>query len=176
MHWITFIILLVVAAALQKTVAPFLAVHTIRPDLMIVVAVHYALAARAHDALLACWTVGLAVDLTSHSFADAPNVGLHAMSMGLIGLVIVRLRDLTFRESVATQLFFTFAAKLSLSLFTGAYLVYVARQGEGRFGEILLTGFYAAVYTAVLAPYGHWALRRLRSLLGIGSTHRLRVR
>jgi rod shape-determining protein MreD len=176
MHWITFVILLVIATALQKTIAPFVAVHTIRPDLMVVIAVHYALAARAQDALLACWSVGLAIDLTSLSFSGAPNVGLHALSLGLIGLVIVKLRDLTFRESVATQIFFTLAAKLILSLVTGAYLLYVVRDGTARFGEVVLTGAYAAVYTAVLAPYGHWILRRLRNLLGIGTTHRLRVR
>jgi rod shape-determining protein MreD len=175
LRWISFVILLVVVTALQKTVAPFIAVHTIRPDFMVIVAVHYALAARPYDALLACWCVGLAIDLTSLSYTGAPNVGLYAMSLGLIGFVIVKLRDLTFRESTMTQLFFTFATKLLLCLMAGAYMLYVTGV-KGRFGDVFLTGIYGAVFTAVLAPYGHWALKGLRSVLGIGATHRLRVR
>ena len=175
MRWISFVILLVVVTAFQKTVAPFVAVHTIRPDLMVIVAVHYALAARPYDALLACWCVGLAIDLTSLSFTGSPNIGLYALSLGLIGFLIVKVRDLTFRQSTMTQLFFTFATKLLLSMMTGAYMLHAAGV-KGRFGEVFLTGLYAAVFTAVLAPYGHWVLKRLRSVLGIGATHRLRIR
>lgn len=175
MRWIAFAILTYVVTVLQVAVVPFVAVHTIRPNLLVILAVHYALAARTHDALLACWIIGLVVDLTSLSYAEHANVGLHALSLGLIALVIVSLRDLTFRDSVVTQLFFTFAAKLALSVLAGAYMLYVVHAPD-RFGEVVVTGAYATVYTAVLAPYGHWLLRKLRSLLGIGATHRLRVR
>ncbi len=175
MHWIAFIILVLTAAVFQAAVVPFVSVHTIRPDLMVIVAVHYALSARGQDALLACWVIGLVVDLTSLSFNGAPNVGLHALSLGLIAVVVVKLRDLTFRDSVVTRLFFTFTIKLVLSLLAGVYMLYVLETPVG-FGDILIIGLYSAVYTAVLAPYGHWLLRQLRSPLGIGTTHRLHVR
>ncbi len=175
MRWISFVILLLFVTVLQASVAPFLAVHTIRPDLMIILAVHYALAARTNDAVLAAYFVGLAIDLTSLGFAGDANVGLHALSFGLIAFAIVKLRDLTFRESVVTQFLFTFAAKLLLSLMTGIYLSCVLDLGSG-WREILVTGAYTAAYTAVLAPYGYWFMRSLRRPLGIGTTHRLRVR
>jgi hypothetical protein len=57
----------------------------------------------------------------------------------------------------------------------GAYMLYIL-DAPDRFAEVLLTGTYAAVYTSVLGPYVQWVLRKLRSLLGIGTTHRLRVR
>ncbi len=175
MHWIAFAILVYVVTLLQSSVVPFLAVHTIRPDLLVIVAVHYALAARSHDALLACWIIGLTIDLTSLSFGEHANVGQHALALGLIALIIVKIRGLTFRDSVVTQLVFTFATKLAMSVMVGAYMLYVL-DAPDRFAEVLLTGTYAAVYTSVLAPYVQWFLRRLRSLLGIGTTHRLRVR
>jgi rod shape-determining protein MreD len=174
-RWISFTIVLLLVTALQKTVAPFIAVHTIRPDLMVVFAVYCALTARTYDALLACWFIGLAMDLSSLSFVAGANVGLHACALGLIGLLIVSLRDLTFRESIVTQLFFTFVAKMLLAVLTGAHLLYVVKSGP-RLGEVLLCGLYSAVYTVALAPYGHWAFRRLRNVLGIGLTHRLRMR
>jgi len=174
MHWIAFAILTYLIVVVQAAAVPFVEVHTIRPDLLVIVAVYYALAARTYDALLACWLIGLAIDLTSLSYTEHANVGLHAFSLGLIAFVIVKLRDLTFRDSVITQLIFTFVAKLALSLLAGVYMLYVVHAPD-RFGEVLVTGAYAAVYTAILAPYVHWFLRRLRNLLGIGASHRLRV-
>jgi rod shape-determining protein MreD len=175
MRWISFVILLLFVTVLQASVAPFVAVHTIRPDLMIILAVHYALAARGSDAVLAAYFIGLAIDLTSLGFAGDANVGLHALAFGLIATAIVKLRDLTFRESVVTQFLFTFAAKLLLSLMIGVYLLYVLKLEFG-WREIITVGAYTAAYTAVLAPYGYWFLRGLRRPLGIGTTHRLRVR
>lgn len=174
MRWVAFALLVYLVTVLQSSVVPYFAVHTIRPDLMVILAVHYALAARTHDAVIACWIIGLAIDLTSLSYPGHANVGVHALSLGMIGWLIVKLRDLTFRESVVTQLLFTFAAKFALSILVGVHMLYVLGERD-RFGEILTTAAYAAVYTAILGPYGHWILRRLRNLLGIGATHRLRV-
>lgn len=175
MHWIAFAILVYVVTVLQASVVPFLAVHTIRPDLLVIVAVHYALAARAHDAMLSCWIIGLVIDLCSLSYAEHANVGVHAISLGLTGLLIVKVRDLTFRDSALTRLIFTFAAKLVVSALAGGYMLYVVR-GSQSLDHVLITAIYAALYTALLAPYGHWLLRGLRRILGIGMTHRLRVR
>lgn len=175
MHWIAFAILLYLATVLQSAVAPFLAVHTIRPDLLVIVAVHYALLARAPDALIACWLTGLAIDLTGLSYTEHANVGVNAFVLGLVALLIVGLRDLTFRESALTQLVFTFLAKLILSLLVGLHMLWAVGQWH-RWGEVFTAACWAAVYTALLAPYGHWILRRLRTLLGLGAPHHLRVR
>ncbi len=175
MHWIAFAILLYIVTVLQTTVAPFIAVHTIRPDLMVIVAVHYALLARAHDALIACWLAGLAIDLTGLSYQTHSNVGVHAFSLGLLALVIVNVRELTFRESAVTQLVLTFAAKLALAMLVGLHGLWAIGAWD-RLDEIVSMAVWAAVYTAILAPYGHWILRRLRTVLGIGVTHHLRVR
>ncbi|MFH1419068.1 MAG: rod shape-determining protein MreD [Planctomycetota bacterium] len=175
MHWIAFAILVYVLTCLQAAVVPFFEVHTIRPDLVLIVAVFYALSARTYDALLACWFIGLAVDLSGISYQHHANVGIHAISLGLIALAIVKLRAFVFRESVLTQIVVTFVAKLLLVLLVGLHMLYVVDDG-GRLGDVAVRGFYAAVYTAALAPYGHWFLKRFRTALGIGMTHRLRVR
>src|SRR5262245_23975678 len=109
MNWVAFSVVLFVLTVLQTAVAPFIAVHTIRPDLMVIFAVYCALSARTHDALLACWIIGLVIDLASLSYADRANVGFHAFALGLLALAIVKTRDLTFREGIASHLFYTFA-------------------------------------------------------------------
>lgn len=175
MRWIAFAILLYLVTVLQTTLAPFVAVHTIRPDFMVILATHYALLARNHDAPLACWCIGLAIDLTTMSYADHANVGVHAFSLGLIGLMICKTRELTFRDSALAQLIFTFIAKLGLAGFVGLHMLYVLNAWD-RTGEIVTTAIWTALYTAILAPYGHWVLRRFQGALGIGAAQRLQVR
>ena len=175
MHWIALVILIYVVTALQSAAMPFIAVNTIRPDLMVIVAVHYALAARTYDALLACWLIGLAIDLSGISYQKHGNVGIHALVLGLIALPIVKMRNFIFRDSVLTQLFFTFLAKFVLDLMVGLHMMYAIGDWS-RTREVVVTGFYADIYTAVLAPYGNWFLKRLRGPLGIGAPQRLRVR
>ena len=174
MRWIAFAILLYVVTVLQTTLAPFIAVHTIRPDFMLILAVNYALMVRSADALLACWCIGFAIDLTGISYTNHSNIGVHALSLGLIALAIVNIRELTFRESPVTQLVTTFIVKLVVALLAGIHMLYVLDQWD-RFGEVLTLAFWAAVYTSAISPYGHWILRRIRRPLGIGTTHRLHV-
>jgi len=175
MRWVAFAILLYIALALQSAAAPFVAVNSIRPDLIVIVAVHYALAARTYDALLACWCLGLAVDLVSISYRGHANVGLHALVLSLLAMPIVKVRSFFFRDSVFTQLVFTFLAKLALDLIVGMHMMWAVGDSS-RWGEIAAAAVYSAIYTAVLAPYGHWFLRRFRGVLGIGASHTLRVR
>ena len=75
MHLIALVILVYVVTVLQSAAVPFIAVNTIRPDLLVIVAVHYALVARTYDALLACWLIGLAIDLSGISYQNHGNVG-----------------------------------------------------------------------------------------------------
>jgi rod shape-determining protein MreD len=175
MHWIALVILMYVVTALQSAAVPFIAVNTIRPDLMVIVAVHYALAARTYDALLACWFFGLAIDLSGISYQTHGNVGIHALALGLIAVPIVKMRYFIFRDSVLTQLFFTFAAKFAMDFLVGLHMMRAIGDWS-RMREVVVQGLYAAIYTAVLAPYGNWFLKRMRGALGIGVTHRLRIR
>lgn len=173
MHWVSFFILLYLAAVVQSTVAPAAAIHHARPDFMVILAVFYALMAPGQDAVLACWIVGLMMDLMSLGYEGRANVGLHAASLGAAGWLIVRVRSLTLRESVGTQLFFTFSATAAVSMLAGAYMMYAARAWN-LWAQVVGQSLFTAAYTAMLAPYLHWMLRRLRGPLGMpsGSGHR----
>ncbi len=174
MRWATFGLVLYVVMVLHTAAAPFVAVNGIRPNLLAILAVYVALAARSQDALLACWVVGMATDLCSQSYRGHGNVGVNALALGLVGLGIVKVREYTFRDSVVTHLVFTFGATLLLSMAVGAHLCWV-RDDWDPFGRAVAASIYAAIYTGVLAPYGHWCLHKLRGLMGIGTSHRLRV-
>lgn len=175
MRWIAFAILLYCVTVAQTTLAPLLALHGVWPDFLTIVAVYYVLAAAPADAMLACWVVGLAMDLTGASYQTHANVGICALALGLIAVPLVKARDLTFRDSIWTALVFSFTAKLALSLLVGVHMLYVTGT-EGRFREVATVGVYSAIYTAALAPYGHWMLKQLRGLLGVGVSYRWGVR
>lgn len=175
MRWITFAIVLYLVLVLQTAAAPYLALHSVTPDFLLIAAVYFALFARPADAMLACWIIGLAMDLTSLSYGGRANVGLCALSLGLIGLLIVKARDLFFRESVVSQIVLCFAAKLLLAAVVALYALW-ASDALSRYSEMLGRGFYEAIYAAVLAPYGHWILGRLRNPLGVPVHERWGVR
>ncbi len=175
MRWIIFAILLYLMLALQGAVAPFLALHSVWPDFLVITAVYFALMAKPADAMLACWIVGLLMDLASLSYSNHSNVGIHAVSLGLIAVGIIKVRDLFFRESVWSQLFFTFITKLLLAALVGLHMLYVTGALD-RYGEVLTKGVYEAIYTAALAPYGQWLLRQFRGPLGITTVERWGVR
>jgi rod shape-determining protein MreD len=175
MRWIAFIILACLLIVLQTTVAPFIAVHSIRPDLMVLAAVYYALMARRRDALLACWCLGFAVDLNGLPLSAHSTVGVSALAYGLAGLLVVRLRELTFPEHVLTYVVIVTAWTFWTDLASGLHLMWRLEQPE-RFANFAVRAGYAALYSAVLAPYAHWLLRRLRNVLGLGAVRTVRVR
>ena len=176
MRWISFAILLYVTAVLQTAVAPFLALHSIRPDFLVVVAVFYMLTAKDHDAALAGWVIGLIIDLLTLSYPHQQysNVGLHAISLGLTAFLAVKARGVVVRESVWSQLIFAFCAKFLLALAVGAHLLF-ATGAAGGFTDVAARGLYEAIYCAAIAPYGCWILQRMRGLLGVGFSHRWSV-
>ncbi len=174
MRWIAFFIVLYLLTVLQTTVAPFVAIHGVVPHLLIIFAVHYILSAKEIDAALACWCIGFAIDLTTLNFAGYSNVGVYSFSLGLIGFVAVRMRELTFRDSPVAQCLFTFAVLVSLGIMTGLHAAYVLGDGSAFWQQFTLA-WWQAVYTGMMAPYGLWILNRLRAVLGVGVPSRMRV-
>lgn len=174
MRWIPFVILLYIGAVMQTTIAPMIEIHDIRPDLLIILAVYYALYAPRYDALLACWCTGFLIDLTSISYATHSNVGVHAVGLGVAGILIVGLRDYTIQDSPLTQMLYCLATKLFVASIMILHMIYVL-DTEGVAIRFLAVGCWEAVYTGLMAPYAFWMLRRMRDSLGLAPARRLRM-
>lgn len=167
MRWIPLVVILYGAAVLQTTVVPLIEINGIRPDLLVVIAVFYALYAPRYDAMLTCWCVGLLMDLTSVSFQTHSNVGVHALAMGLVGILVVALRDYTVQDSPLTQMLYCLAARLLIVAIAVTHLVIVL-DVDSVWRRFLAIGIWEAIYTGLLAPYAFWLLRKLRGTLGLG--------
>ncbi len=172
MRWIAFLILIYVATVFQTTVAPFIAIHGVRPDVLIIVAVYYALMAQRYDAFIAAWGIGLMVDLTSLGFRTYSNVGICAVAYSIAAMMMVGLREYTFRATPVAQVLYCFGAKLFVSAAVIAHMSVVADQSVA-IGGLIALAVWEAAYTAVIAPYVCWVLKRLQPGLGLTGKHRL---
>jgi len=174
MRWIPLLVILYLAAVVQTTIAPLIEIKSIRPDLVIVVAVFYALYAPRYDAMLACWCAGFLIDLTSVGFQTHSNIGVHALGMGLVGILVVALRDYTVQDSPLGQMMYCLLAKLLVTAVAVTHLAIVL-EAEGVMRRLLMFGLWEAVYTGLLAPYAFWALRKLRGTLGFAPSRQYRM-
>jgi len=171
MRWLSFVILAYVGIVLQTTVAERLEISHIRPDLMFIIAVHYALHAVSPDAMIAAWLLGFVVDLCGQG-----QLGVFAFGYGVTALFVVQLRDSMFRDHPLTSLFVTLVCTWLVHLLAGIHFLLTHAQAHRSWVEMLLHSTYTAMYSAAVAPYLHWLLGRLRGLLGLASPRRLRPR
>ncbi len=171
MRWIAFLILAGVTIVLQTTIVYRLELSQGAPDLMFIVAMLYALHAPSPDAMIAAWVLGFITDLFWPG-----RVGVHAFSYGLLALVVVQFRDSMFRDHPLTSLFVTLVCAWIAHLLAGVHYMIFHPQAERTMVAVLLHATVTAMFTAILAPYVHWLLIRMRALLGLLPPHRLRTR
>ncbi len=171
MRWLPFIILAYISILLQTTVVERLEISHVRPDLVFIMAVFYALHAASPDAMIAAWTLGFVTDL-----CGSGHLGVFAFSYGLMALLIVQLRDSMFRDHPLTSLFVTLFCTWVVYLMAGLHFILSHPQAQRSIIEMLLHSTYTAMYSAALAPYLHWLFGRLRGLLGMTSLRKIRMR
>lgn len=167
MRWLPFTVLALVMIVLQTAVARYMAIRGIWPDLMFILAVHYALWGPWPEAAIASWILGLIVGLASQD-----RIGLHALCFATAAWAIFRVRQAVFRDHPLTQLVVTLLACLVVQVAVGIYNQWSASEGT----DIRIWGpaFFTAIYTAALAPYLHWGLQRLGRWTGLRSLHAAR--
>jgi len=159
MKWVPFGILAGLTIVLQTSATPYVEVQSIRPDLMLILAVHYALWGPWPDAAIAAWILGLVVDLQS-----LDRIGIHALSFGLAAWAIMRVRMVVFRDHAATQIVITLLFTILIQVGVALYRRWGAPpQGGAILWPALLTG----LYTAMCAPYVHWLLIRMSRWTGL---------
>lgn len=159
MKWISFAILAGVAIVLQTAVTPFIEIQSIRPDLMFILAVHYALWGPWPEAAIAGWLLGLLADMQS-----LDRIGIHAFCFGLAAWAILRIRQVVFRDHAATQIVITLIFTVLVQLIVELY----RRWGTtGPSTSLVWPALLTGAYTAACTPYLHWALIRMSRWTGL---------
>src|SRR5207302_11297496 len=118
-------------------------------------------------ALLACFLLGFMQDLLT----QAP-LGLNAFAYGAIGILVIAMQEVVYREHFLTHLMLGFVGGLVYAAIVYAHgLIYAAMRGPAGYARPLLAPLLeGAIYTAVLAPFILYVLVRMKRLFGFRLT------
>ncbi len=165
MRWINLFILTFVLVVLQVGVAGLLGIgpQNVTPDLLLLTAVIIAFIGKTESALLACWVLGLAKDLTSDGVQ-----GSYALCFGLIAILILQIREFFYGESPFVLMAFVFAGSFLTEKLV--FIIEIMKSPNLTWSNYSSSSsmiFFSALFTAALAPFALVAMQRLRPLLGL---------
>ncbi|MBI1827479.1 MAG: rod shape-determining protein MreD [Planctomycetes bacterium] len=162
MRWLPIVVLNAAVVALQAALGPFLAVHGIRPDWLVVMAVFWGLYARGWQGVISAWILGAVADLIT-----IEKFGLQMLSYAMAATLVTSIRLQVFRYRWSAQFSLTLLASFLLRM---AWAIYAS----WRFGPLgrMIPGWFAeaafiSVYSAAWAPLLHSLLLRQASWFGI---------
>ena len=156
MRWIVWIILVYLAVAVQNVLGILLCLRTewlgdIRPDVLAALGVFAVLSVRGlPDAIIACWLLGLGLDLTNGQGV----VGPMPLACSAAAYVLFKIRDSFFRDRVSSQIFLTtLFALLAHAIWITLQLLLAFRDGRwDLYGRWLLQACMLALFSGLLAP------------------------
>ena len=168
MRWFTFLIVAVLMACLQTTLAPRFDLFGVRPDWMFILVVFFALRVPSMEGLFAAWTLGILVDLMS-----VERLGLMAVAYTLTAILIHKLRAIIVPghplAQIAVTALFCAAAQSLMGVYRWAMYHDVGASAGAVCADVVLT----AVYTALWAPILHIPLGWMIRLFGIKPERRI---
>ena len=164
MRWLRFGILVLVFLVLQIGVGRVLefSPYRIVPDFLLLLAILLIFCAPADQALIACWLLGLLKDLTS----QAP-LGCYSFTFGLLGLLLIRLRELLVGSRLLPQIFLMFVTSLIIEHMVWLICVVKSVVSLGSYRQSLTPMTLSGLITAALYPYGYLLMTKLHRTLGL---------
>lgn len=171
MRWVVLIIMAYVVVLLQATLGDVLTftaspIGAIGPDLAAIAAVFLVLhAPTLADAMLSGWMLGLAVDLsTAGAPGGATAIGPMALGYAFAAAVLFQMREAVFQDRKPTQMLLTLLFCLIAHglWITLQSLLSFGEVSWSRYGRLWMQAAALAGYTALLAPLGYAAMRRMR--------------
>lgn len=175
MRWLSYIILVYVAVALQIGLSPFVEYRGAAPNLVLLAVIFIAVNAPRDSALLGGFILGLLQDLVSHQ-----QPGLYALSYGLVALFVVNTQQVVYREHPLTHFSLALAGGLETALLLLVHGYVHPASPRVQHQSVILPAIRVSptvlltsvIYTAVLAPFVLGALQRMKGLFGFQPARR----
>lgn len=139
----------------------------VTPDLLLLLAVVIAFRGPGAQAMLACWMLGLAKDLSSEA-----ALGSYAFCFGLLGMIVVWLRELLYGENALVLMGLTFVGSMVIEHVVWGIAILKGDFEGGAYSGALLAMAFGAAFTAALAPYANWLIVKLHRQLGLPGQRR----
>lgn len=160
---LTFFVVLVVALLIQLTVSPEIGIGSVKPDILLVATVCWALFQGPGQGALFGFFAGLLEDIFSTAV-----LGVSAFAKTLIGYFCGELRQRVISKSVVWPILIVFVASIvhELVKFATWAMVGLEQRPPFSFGVIAGLALYNALITLVIYPViGHFAGQEERALM-----------
>ena len=157
MHWIRFIILILVAAIVQTSLVSVMALTEaqIRPNLLLILMVFFAIHCPAQEAIVSAFVIGLFADLIG------AGMGPLLLAYGVIGSLISEVRHSLMMRHIPQQMIAVLAAGFLCGLI--ALFLFKVKHCPLPTGVAHFI-FWQPLYSAVLAGPMFWVLQLIGPL------------
>ena len=169
MKWWRFTFVIILVAVLQASAAMELFSLTslrIKPDILLILLVYFAVYCDSYDAVIISFALGFAADMTGMV------LGPHIISYGIIGASAAHIKKMILLKSTGQQAMAVFVAGI---LAETVALLFMHLKAA----ELIKTGlpeiFAAALYSAILWFLIKWPVMALGKWLGVGA-HRFGIK
>lgn len=163
MKWRRFIFLIVLVAVLQASAAMNLLSLTnlrIKPDILLILLVYFAVFCEGYDAIIISFAVGFAADLAGMV------LGPHFIGYGIIGVALTHIRKIILLKSTGQQ-----AMAVFITGIVAETIVLILTQFKAP--EMTKAGvfeiFATAAYSAILWFLIKWPVSKVGKWLGVGA-------
>jgi rod shape-determining protein MreD len=149
MRWLRFAVLILVASILQTGPVGIIAIvrPDIRPDLLLILLVFFALRSSSKDALLASFAIGFVADLSNSAM---PLMGPGIISFGLFGMLLSDLNSVIFVRRVLHQSLTIF---LMGCLTAGLSCLLTFLRAQTVTTNMATEFLWQPLYSAILGPF-----------------------
>jgi rod shape-determining protein MreD len=148
-RWLWFVILLIAVMLIQ---AGLLSNLRIRPDLLLILLVFFAVRSTTFDAVITSFATGLAYDLISNSV-----MGAGLIAFGIAGTILAYMQRTVLLSSPPFQAFAIFFT----GLFAGTIIYLLNALKTGTAGDFTNLAIWTSLYSAVAGPFLFPAVRWL---------------
>lgn len=148
MRWFRFAVLILIITVLQAEPVNVIAVTTlgIKPDLLLILLVFFAIYYGSKETIITSFTVGLAADLIHIGSA----MGLRTISFGLIGSLLAYLHTVIAVRKMPHQSLLIFITGLVTSVLI-CFLAFL--KGQSISSSIYAIAFGNSLYSAIVGPF-----------------------
>ncbi len=146
MRWFRFAVFICLVAVLQASLVDTIAVTNIKPDLLLILLVFFAIYCSTTEAIITSFTIGFAADIIVVGSAMGPRI----ISFGLVGTALAYLhRIITIRKMPYQSL------AIFITGFLAGALVYLLSllKGQPATSNIFISLFGIPLYSSVVGPF-----------------------
>lgn len=143
MRWIRFAVLITIFSLLQAGAINMFALKGIRPNLLLVVMVFFAIYSSTYDAIITSFCIGFIADVIGQA-----TMGVGMLSFGVSGTLLAYLHSVVQIRKISYQAGTIFMVSILAGLIAGLLNLMLKEPVTG-----ISTLFFISLYSSVLGPF-----------------------